>query len=235
MATNSSSDSPPSAKRARLSLEDGDRALQQAKKAQSAATTAPAQIKAEFPLRSLEDFYKDCPTYRLPVEVGSFSLDNQGKQHLDRSQLRYFSQPSLPPTSSRLNFDLKVGYDKYIPAPRSVPTDKLNPILRWIAVNGDCFRPKPLSPKSPEKSSQDGRGEGRTDPMGRRVSVGEGVSSLPTSPSKERYVLILDVKICGVASQDGFWGDIEIPGQYPLLEEVAHAPSSIEFRNAPRT
>ncbi len=191
MATNFSSDSafsPPSSKRARLSLEDGDRA-RQTKKAQSVASAAASEIKLEFPLRNLEDFYKDCPTYRLPVEVGSFSLDNQGKQQLDRTQLRYYFSP--PAISSRLNFDLKVGYDKFVPSPRSVPSDKLNPILRWIAMNGDCFRPKPFSPKSPDKA-QDGRGGGgagkELDPMGRRVSVGEVVTSMPTSPSKDRYV-----------------------------------------------
>lgn len=190
MATSSSNDSsfsPPLSKRVRLSLEDGDRA-QLAKKLAASGAAATSQLKSEFPLRSLEDFYKDCPTYRLPVEVGSFSLDNQGKQHLDRTQLRYLA---LPPPSSRLNFDLKVGYDKYVPSPRSVPAEKLNPILRWIAMNGDCFRPKPFSPKSPEKAQDGSGGVGggvkATDPMGRRVSVGEVVSSVPTSPSKDRY------------------------------------------------
>lgn len=186
--------SPPSSKRPRLSLEDGDR-VQLARKAQQTSSTASAStdIKLEFPLRNLEDFYKDCPTYRLPVEVGSFSMDNQGKQQLDRSQLKYFSPPALPPTSSRLNFDLRVGYDKFVPSAKGVPTEKLNPILRWIAMNGDCFRPKPFSPKSPEKAHQDGRGEGgakeSADPMSRRVSIGENINSVTTSLSKDRFVI----------------------------------------------
>ena len=104
--------------------------------------------KSEFPLRNLEDFYKACPSYRLPVEIGSFSLDEKGQQHLSRNQLRYFTPPAA---SSRLNFDLKVGYDQYISNKCNIPSDKLNPILRWIAANGDYFRPKVSGPKSPEK------------------------------------------------------------------------------------
>ena len=104
--------------------------------------------KSEFPLRSLEDFYKACPSYRLPVEIGSFSLDEKGKQHLDRSQLRFFSPPA---PSIRLHLDLRVGYGKYTPVEKSVPSDKLNPVLRWIAANGDCFQPKMSSQKSLEK------------------------------------------------------------------------------------
>jgi hypothetical protein len=139
----------------------------------------------------LEEFYKDCPAYRLPVEIGSFSLDNKGKQLLDRSQLRFFSPPL--PTTPRLNFDLRLGYDKYVPSPRSVPSEKLNPILRWVASNGDSFRPKPFSPKSPNKV---GNGEGNNgevpgagnsvDEAGkRRVSVGEVFTS-PAPLPKER-------------------------------------------------
>ena len=176
--------SPPPAKRARLSLEGG---AHQA----SPKNSHPVQenhIKSEFPLRNLEEFYKTCPTYRLPVEVGSFSLDNKGRHQLDRSQLKYYSQP-FP--YSRLNFDLKVGYDKYVPINRSVPTDKLNPILRWIAVNGDCFRPKMFSPKSPDKTSRGNEGVmgggagGVASGMGRRVSVGEVVT---TTDLKDRCV-----------------------------------------------
>lgn len=178
---------PPAAKRARISTEDGS--------AQQVASRHPISkhltsiqenhIKSEFPLRSLEDFYKDCPAYRLPVEIGSFSLGNKGKQVLDRSQLKFFSPP--PPTYSRLNFDLKLGYDRYVPSPRCVPSDKLNPILRWVAVNGDCFRPKPFSPKSPNKGEGEvPGGNNAVDEEGkRRVSVGE-VFTNPAPVSKER-------------------------------------------------
>ncbi len=174
----------PSAKRAKLSTEDGSAAPRHPDSAH------PQDITSEFPLRSLEDFYKDCPTYRLPVEIGSFSLDNKGKQVLDRSQLKYFSPPPPPPISSRqnLNFDLRVGYDKYVPSPRSVPADKLNPILRWVAMNGDCFRPKPFSPKSPNKGDGEVGGNLVDETGSRRLSVGETYGSQLPVP-KERYVM----------------------------------------------
>lgn len=177
----------PTAKRVKLSAEEGNsQQLAGASRhliSKHLSSIQENHIKSEFPLRSLEDFYKDCPTYRLPVEVGSFSLDNKGKQLLDRSQLRYFS---APPPLSRLNFDLKLGFDKYVPTPRSVPSDKLNPILRWVASNGDCFRPKPFSPKSPNKAEGEVSEASAVDETGRRrVSVGEVFTSQAPA-SKER-------------------------------------------------
>ena len=99
--------------------------------------------KAEFPVSHLEDFYKPCPSYRLPMEVGAFSLNSEGSLVLDRSQLKYYTPPS------RLNFDLKVGFDSFVPKKENVPANKLNPILSWINSNGDCFRPR-SQPKSPD-------------------------------------------------------------------------------------
>ena len=181
--------SPPPAKRARPSAEDGatrqasNNALQQRSGKLSSIPESGSAAVSEFPLRNLEEFYKTCPTYRLPVEVGSFSLDNKGRHRLDRSQLMYFSPPPL--ASSRLNFDLKLGYDKYVPSPRSVPSDKLNPILRWIAVNGDCFRPKQFSPKSSEKiKGNGGVAMGGADELGRRVSIGEVVDTAASAKDR---------------------------------------------------
>ena len=105
----------------------------------------PAGFVCEFPVRNLEDFYKPCPNYRLPMEIGSFSLDTKGKVQLDRSQLRYYTPPQI---ATRVVFDLRVGYDKFVPKKGNVPANKLDPILEWINGNGDCFRPRrqPLSP-----------------------------------------------------------------------------------------
>lgn len=105
----------------------------------------PAGFVCEFPVRNLEDFYKPCPNYRLPMEIGSFSLDTIGKVQLDRSQLRYYTPPQV---ATRVMFDLRVGYDKFVPKKGNVPANKLDPILEWINGNGDCFRPRrqPLSP-----------------------------------------------------------------------------------------
>ena len=112
----------------------------------------PAGFVCEFPVRNLEDFYKPCPNYRLPMEIGSFSLDTKGKVQLDRSQLRYYTPPQV---ATRVMFDLRVGYDKFVPKKGNVPTNKLNPILEWINGNGDCFRPRrqPLSPPNVSSSS----------------------------------------------------------------------------------
>ena len=96
----------------------------------------------EFPVRELEEFYKDCPAYRLPVELGCFSLDSCGKYVGDRSQLKSYA----PPT--KLNFDLSIGWSDFVPKKCSVPTSKLDPILRWIEHNGHQFLPK-ANPKSP--------------------------------------------------------------------------------------
>ncbi len=107
--------------------------------------------KVEFPVTSLDDFYKNCPTYRLPVELGAFSLDENGKTKLDRSQLRYYMLPAHP---TRPNFDLNVGFAQFSSANKSVPSNKLDPILKWVSSHGNCFRPRaqPLSPTEGLKS-----------------------------------------------------------------------------------
>lgn len=147
-------DQPPPAKRARL-LKTQDSNLGSASgssfsppssaNVHGQTTGLPAGFVCEFPVRNLEDFYKPCPNYRLPMEVGSFSLNAKGKVQLDRSQLRYYTPPL---TTTRVMLDLRVGYDKFVPKKENVPANKLNPILEWINGNGDCFRPRtqPLSP-----------------------------------------------------------------------------------------
>ena len=101
---------------------------------------------SEFRAEALDDFYKPCPNYRLPAELGAFSFDEKGVFRHDRSQLRYYSSPGQ---TSRLAMDLKVGYDGYVPKEKSGAPD-LGPILRWISLNGHCFRPRnePLSPNN---------------------------------------------------------------------------------------
>lgn len=96
----------------------------------------------EFPVRELQEFYKDCPAYRLPVELGCFSLDSRGKYVDGRHQLRLYAPPG------KLNLDLSVGWSEFVPKKCSVPTSKLDPILRWIVHNGHQFLPK-ANPKSP--------------------------------------------------------------------------------------
>ena len=48
----------------------------------------PAPLKtSEFLVADLEEFYKPFPSYRLPLEIGAFLHDEQGRVHMDRSQL----------------------------------------------------------------------------------------------------------------------------------------------------
>ena len=130
----------PVAKRKKIT---GDARDNSAKRSHGRTTT---RTMSEFPASSLDDFYKPCPNYRLPMELGAFSYDAEGAFCHDRSQLRYYNPPSQP---SRLFMDLKVGYDGYVPKAKSGCPD-LEPILRWISFNGHCFRPRnePLSPNN---------------------------------------------------------------------------------------
>lgn len=131
----------PSAKRIKIAGE-----TQGVDESETSRDRRSPQTMPEFRAESLDDFYKPCPNYRLPVELGAFSFDDEGRFCHDRSQLRYYNPPSH---TSRLSMDLKVGYEAYIPKPKS-GSPNLEPILRWISINGHCFRPKsePLSPNN---------------------------------------------------------------------------------------
>ena len=135
-------DAPPAAKRKRVSND----ACEQDGPEKSLHERKVALTACEFPASSLDDFYKPCPHYRLPVELGAFSFDRHGVFCHDRSQRRYFHPPSHPP---KFVIDLKVGYDSFKPKNNDPPS--LEPILRWISLNGHCFRPR-LEPLSPSKN-----------------------------------------------------------------------------------
>ena len=132
---------PPAAKRDKIA---GGAALREEKTVKE--LPRESKMMPEFRAETLDDFYKPCPNYRLPAEIGAFSFGDDGAFCLDRSQLRYYNPPSQ---MSRLSMDLKVGYDGYIAKEKSGAAD-LEPILRWISVNGQCFKPKsePLSPNN---------------------------------------------------------------------------------------
>lgn len=78
-------------------------------------------------------------------------MDENGKVKQDRSQLRYYVLPAHP---TRPNFDLNIGFAQFTSANKSVPSNKLDPILKWVSSHGDCFRPRtqPLSPNESLKS-----------------------------------------------------------------------------------
>ncbi len=166
---------PPSTKRPRPNVQDPSNStrLIPPSKPPFPSSGSITKDKAEFPVTSLDDFYKNCPTYRLPVEVGAFSLDEEGKTQLDRSQLRYYVLPAHP---TRPNFDLNIGFTQFSSTSKNVPSNKLNPILRWISSYGDCFRPQqPLSPtEGPKRQNSLGNGI-----LGKN---GEEAEASPVSP-----------------------------------------------------
>lgn len=112
----------------------------------------PVMKCTDFLVSRLEDFYKPNPPFRLPVEIGSFSFDSSGIMVLNRSGLRYFSQPP------RLGFDLKIGYDSFECKLNQTPD--LTDILKWISYNWSCFQTKQSNSQSSfeGKSAENGSG-----------------------------------------------------------------------------
>ena len=134
----------PAAKRKKIAG-GGQSAADESETSRERKTT---RTMPEFRAESLDEFYKPCPNYRLPVELGAFSFDSEGKFCHDRSQLRYYNPPSQM-SKLLIQMDLKVGYNEFVPKEKSAAPD-LGPILRWISINGHCFRPRsePLSPNN---------------------------------------------------------------------------------------
>ena len=188
-------DLPPPAKRARLlktqdsnpSSVSGSNFSPPGVHGKQTPPSMPAGFVCEFPVRNLEDFYKPCPNYRLPMEIGSFSLDAKSQVRLDRSQLRYYTPPLA---TTRVMLDLRVGYAKFVPKKENVPANKLNPILEWINGNGDCFRPRtqPLSPPNLPSTANQSSSSVKNGGLERSTSI--EVPPTTGSPSKERSVHI---------------------------------------------
>ena len=111
---------------------------------QRAEEAEPRKVMPEFRAETSD---KPCPNYRISAEIGAFSFDEEDKFCFDRSQLRYYNPPSH---TSRLSMDLNVGYDGYVPREKTGRPGDLKTILRWISVNGHCFKPRsePLLPNN---------------------------------------------------------------------------------------
>lgn len=77
-----------------------------------------------------DNYERDFPVYKMPVEVGCFSLDSQRRFFNDSRQLRYYVEPDRHP-----NFDLRDGYrDRFTKRDDSVK-ERLDHMLRWILSN----------------------------------------------------------------------------------------------------
>ena len=117
--------------------------LEQSKQPAPVSGTKKPPKCPDFLVGNLEDFYRPYPSFRQPSEIGFFSFNEKGEMILDRSGMRYFSQPS------RLGLDLKVGYPQFQPKLNQSP-DLAN-ILRWISNRWECFLPKLKNQKSLEE------------------------------------------------------------------------------------
>ncbi|KAF9135909.1 hypothetical protein BGW39_010724 [Mortierella sp. 14UC] len=63
----------------------------------------------QFPVHPLNRFKVKCVPFRQPLEIGSFSYDEQRRFIMDDSQLKYYFPPDLTKPNN-----LSVNYDKYI-------------------------------------------------------------------------------------------------------------------------
>ena len=140
---------PASSNGRRKAIEEGDKEdLPPTKKVKTDVTKprsrppgAAQQPKCpDFLVGNLEDFYRPYPSFRQPSEIGFFSFDAKGEMTIDRSGIRYYSQPS------RLGLDLKVGYAEFKPKLNQTPD--LGNILTWISNKWECFLPKFRNQKS---------------------------------------------------------------------------------------
>lgn len=99
-------------------------------KCQSGSTAWQNPLSSQCLSTRKEQYERDFPVYKQPIEVGCFSLDSERRFFNDSRQMRYYIEPDRNP-----NFDLRDGYkDRYIKTDESVK-EKLDSILRWILAN----------------------------------------------------------------------------------------------------
>ncbi|KAF9101802.1 hypothetical protein BGX29_005244 [Mortierella sp. GBA35] len=63
----------------------------------------------QFPVQPLDRFKVNCAPFRQPIEIGSFSYDEQRNFIMDDSQLKYYFPPDLTKPNN-----LSVNYEKYV-------------------------------------------------------------------------------------------------------------------------
>ena len=82
-----------------------------------------------FPIQKFEGVN---PYFRVPTEVGCFSLDIDCQFLDDKSRLRYYTPPEV------VNCDLGVGYKDFI-RKNEDEHDGLDNLLRWIKQHPEKF------------------------------------------------------------------------------------------------
>lgn len=90
-----------------------------------------------------QQYERNFPLYKQPVEVGFFSLDSHRNFFNDQRQLRYYVQPRKSP-----DFNLRDGYtSRFVKRDDSVK-ERLDHLLQWIRVNRDKIQTRDQTPSS---------------------------------------------------------------------------------------
>jgi len=92
-----------------------------------------------FDVWPISRFDREFPNFRLPSEVGSFSLDESRDYVNSRSHLRVYS----PPSDRNVAWDLSHGYNVFIKRDES-KKECLDHLLQWVQQN----KPSKLSSSS---------------------------------------------------------------------------------------
>jgi len=94
--------------------------------------SAPKKRCAEpFDVRDDSRFDRAFPYFRLPSELGCFSLDASREYVDSRSHLRVYS----PPSDRNVAWDLSHGYNVFIQRDES-KKEYIDHLLKWIQLNG---------------------------------------------------------------------------------------------------
>ncbi|CAG8590783.1 16336_t:CDS:2 [Racocetra persica] len=91
------------------------RALPDVKDYPQKRTKADTQDLKQFSIHPLARFNGPCTTYKQPVEIMSFSYDNERNLHMDDRELKYYYPPDLK------DCDLSHGYETFVQREQSGP------------------------------------------------------------------------------------------------------------------
>lgn len=83
-----------------------------------------------FDVWPVSRFDQKFPKFRLPSELGSFSLDASRDYVDSRSHLRVF----YPPRDGNISWDLSHGYSVFIQRDESIK-DHLDHLLKWVQLH----------------------------------------------------------------------------------------------------
>jgi len=84
----------------------------------------------QFDVWPVARFDREFPYFRLPSELGSFSLDGSRKFVDSRSHLRVYS----PPGDGNIAWDLSHGYDVFVQRDES-KKEYIDHLLQWIELH----------------------------------------------------------------------------------------------------